>query len=1577
MSGRRLTALIVALVCLVSLTLGTFAPGVRAFQPDGPATGSLPEPCILPIDRSPRSKLEAARDYIKEGSWAEAIRLIQALLDTQEDTFRPTPADAPGKNTWTSTRGEAERLLASLPQAGREFYHVTYDAAARKMVQDAIARRDLAMLDTVVRRYLYTSAGPDALVYLGTFHLDRGRPELAAPYFLRLLELVAPGKDPKTEKVAAPVLFRAALAFRGAGSRPREDMAWRRLAVAFPAEGLRLGPRMLTLEQARAELDRWPHAPSELHDWRLFRGDPGRSARNFGDVPLLSPRYRVATARTLETQEAIDQALRSSNPSSPVLPAAVPIAAGGKLVYRHYAGIAALDVHTGREAWRADSALSPEAVLHDPGRKVQMFEKWISMYGASRHLLFENSVIGTLSTDGHRVYAVDDLAFPAPVGLVNKAQTGFPWSFSTLHDAVHHNRLKAYDLETGALAWEVGGAPPRPERQPAAPRAPKPRRSPLDETFFLGPPLPLGGHLYVVAEKLQDLTLFCLRADNGEIAWSQTLATARDKILVDVARRLHAAHPAHADGLLICPTNTGAVVAVDLLSRNLVWAHTYRDRTPASPDMTGMPFVPETLLPTWKACAPLVSDGKVVFTAPDSDAVHCLNARTGVGLWRVPRTEDDLYVGAIHDGKVLMVGRNACRAFSLGSGELLWQHQTETPTGQGVLAGKVYYLPLKDGALLALNLDNPLESATVKARPSSGKHGPASLGNLVFHEGNLWSQDFSAVTAYPQLAEYLREIDQRLAQNPKDPVALTERGGLRLDRGDVVGAVADLHDALANGPPAELLEATRPQLYTALTRLLQRDFGAGEKYLDEYRELARVLTAVPAGASPERQQQLEADRRRRQIQCFALIARGREKQGRVEDALQAYRDLLAAANGGALMTVPDDPAVEVRPDVWVQAQIAALVGRITPEQAGRLAARLEREWRDLQAGNTTLPEGTLGSVEATPLGRFASLFSGLPGPVGAPGREARLLLSRQLAEHGGRRQALDADLYLLGVQRSASTPAVAAQALLARARLFTRYGLLEDAVAAHRQLARDYPKVPADGDRAGPALLDDLALDKRFLAHLDEMSPPWVPGKLKAVEVAGNFPNRDLLPFEPPGPDTASNLPGRFPGMPALVGEPPPFFQNLRLTYDPDAQLLQVWNRQTNTERWSVPVPGVGNPRNYLFGTLSYQAVGHLLVLNLGPMVAAVDTIERRVRWTRNLLDDSSAGFQFVTGQPGGGTLILSRNGQIAYRVGQFGPVTAHGVCVQTRAGLATLDLLTGETRWQRSDLPMNFDVFGDDQHLYVVEYHQADGTVRGLRALRAADGVGVSVPDGVESFAHKIRVLGRSLLISQEGAREEVQLRLYDVHSGKDLWTRAFPPKSIVLDSRSPELVVVASPDGTITLTDLKTRREVQRLKVDALHLDKVTSGTLLQDRTQYYVALLGPNSPNNNIVDGPNPNFMGGLNAVPVNGMLYAFDRATGEMRWNTNLLCQTILIERFEDLPVILCSAASVRKTNNPNLGDVGVTATRSIDKHTGKLRYNREMVNMGTPFHTLHVDYRTGAIDLIGANVKVRHVPVRDK
>jgi hypothetical protein len=94
------------------------------------------------------------------------------------------------------------------------------------------------------------------------------------------------------------------------------------------------------------------------------------------------------------------------------------------------------------------------------------------------------------------------------------------------------------------------------------------------------------------------------------------------------------------------------------------------------------------------------------------------------------------------------------------------------------------------------------------------------------------------------------------------------------------------------------------------------------------------------------------------------------------------------------------------------------------------------------------------------------------------------------------------------------------------------------------------------------------------------------------------------------------------------------------------------------------------------------------------------------------------------------------------------------------------------------------------------------------------------------------------------------------------------------------------------------------------------------------------------------------------------------------------QSILLEHFEDLPIILCSATMVRQTAGMGMGlgqDVEtIAATRSLDKQTGKLLYNREgLAANETFFHALHIDPSTGAIDLVSAAGRVRHLPRQKK
>ena len=80
---------------------------------------------------------------------------------------------------------------------------------------------------------------------------------------------------------------------------------------------------------------------------------------------------------------------------------------------------------------------------------------------------------------------------------------------------------------------------------------------------------------------------------------------------------------------------------------------------------------------------------------------------------------------------------------------------------------------------------------------------------------------------------------------------------------------------------------------------------------------------------------------------------------------------------------------------------------------------------------------------------------------------------------------------------------------------------------------------------------------------------------------------------------------------------------------------------------------------------------------------------------------------------------------------------------MQTKAGVASLDLSTGDLRWLRTESAPMLDGFGDERHLYLVESHAA-GDVRGVRAVRTADGAAVPIPDCVDAYNHKLRTLGR-----------------------------------------------------------------------------------------------------------------------------------------------------------------------------------------------------------------------------------------
>ncbi len=152
-------------------------------------------------------------------------------------------------------------------------------------------------------------------------------------------------------------------------------------------------------------------------------------------------------------------------------------------------GVTAVDARTGELLWYSENLGCLDMLLRDSTMKSSV-DNWYQNYCNSNNnsIIFENSTIGTLSTDNVRVYAVDDLGIPPHPGAQQQWNGGAPAPTGKLLSLMQHNSLVAIELDSGKIAWERGDR----ERGDT---------TGLADSFFLGPPLPIAGQLYALTEK--------------------------------------------------------------------------------------------------------------------------------------------------------------------------------------------------------------------------------------------------------------------------------------------------------------------------------------------------------------------------------------------------------------------------------------------------------------------------------------------------------------------------------------------------------------------------------------------------------------------------------------------------------------------------------------------------------------------------------------------------------------------------------------------------------------------------------------------------------------------------------------------------------------------------------------------------------------------------------------------------------------------------------------------------------------------------------------------------------------------
>ena len=540
-------------------------PAARNLVADGRNDDDLAiDGVFLPPDRASKRRLENAQQLLAEGRSGEAVRLLSAVLEASEDYFYKPNADQP---VYRSLKAEAARVLSSLSGDARQAYELQSGARARQMLKQSAASGNLNELAEVSRRFFSTQAGWEATFVLGRKHLDENRPLAAAMCFERLCEV----REAQSRLEPALSLSLAAAWMRA--DRPtRAKEALARLKRTYPKSEVIVAGKPVKLFASDETALTWfdstfghqqPRESGFAESWTLARGDETRNAASQGGRPLLNLRWRQRTADDRAVEKFVGKMRHDLQSQDAVaLPSFQPLAIGDVVLMRTAFATQAVDFATGKLVWKYPSADDSLDQFLKVGSQPQQGQS-VQLFSGLAQRMWDDAVYGTMASDGANVYYVDDLG----LGLV-----GSPGA-TILHNGRRANLntnprstnvLAARELKTqGKLRWQVGGATGEDE--------PK-----LAGAFFLGPPLPLSGQLYAMAElKGQEIRLVALSAETGALEWSQQLAVVEQAVSADSMRRNAGATPSFADGVLVCPTSAGAVVGFDLATRSLLWGYQY------------------------------------------------------------------------------------------------------------------------------------------------------------------------------------------------------------------------------------------------------------------------------------------------------------------------------------------------------------------------------------------------------------------------------------------------------------------------------------------------------------------------------------------------------------------------------------------------------------------------------------------------------------------------------------------------------------------------------------------------------------------------------------------------------------------------------------------------------------------------------------------------------------------------------------------------------------------------------------------------------------------------------------------
>ena len=758
---------------------------------------------LLPFDASVQNELDAAEGLARRGQWEQALPTWQALLDRQTGHL------VWDGQTYLPVAAFVNRRIARLPEDARTAYGLLYDPAARKLCDEAITTRSLALMRQAARRYLNTTRGSRALSALASALMDEGEFEAA------LLALDDADTAPADPATATALTAKRLLCLAKVGRRADAEQLVRRLKET--------GPGLLAIGGSEQEWESLMEAafagtapaPARQDGWPCLGGRPDGNGR----PPAFAPDRLFPVASHLPWPRPVA-------PAVPSLPSTRPIANGQTVFVSRDGAVFAVDRRTQTMLWMApppdlgSGALTTAVDRWAPDD--EPLPNYVPVGNVHHWRTYDNRGLATLCAEGGRLFAVQ-------VNLLRLAFPLQPWA-ARPEEVSLANELRCYDAATGRLIWQA---------EPRAPSAGQPDE-PRGWWFFTAPAV-RNGRAYVLAARQGELHALCLAAASGELLWDAPIGGVEPR---QEAQRFLAEFfladtgpPAVGEGVAVFPTGLGLVCAFDAFDGTLLWAAAYA-RSETWVHRLGLDL--SVARRPWAACQPLISDGLCLVTPMDSSRLTALSLRTGTPVWQAEFPFATAFLGALNER--VYVQHDGVTCLALATGEALWEAPArQAASGVAALGADAVYVP-ESGGVRKLDAGTGRDQGLLAWPP-----GMACRGNLLLLDDALVACSPQEMALCKPAEAALAAADAGVRAGPDAPAPLLVRATLRAWSGDVPGATGDVERALQMAeahPDSPAASSARAQAALCLAGLAERS-GSGE-LLDRAAQVAPPEPAVLA-----------------------------------------------------------------------------------------------------------------------------------------------------------------------------------------------------------------------------------------------------------------------------------------------------------------------------------------------------------------------------------------------------------------------------------------------------------------------------------------------------------------------------------------------------------------------------------------------------------------------------------------------------------------------------------------------------------------------------------------------------------